>query len=140
MATDVEHAEIDAPASPDAKREPEVNKLFRWVMKEQGSDLHLKVGQPPMMRLRGDIKRSNARPLTQEDMERLLLPALSPRQRKILGSREQPNARFHRLSSRISPESADVAGKDSRLMHNRVGARLTCRTFRQHILAQRLDL
>jgi twitching motility protein PilT len=84
MATDVEHAEIDAPASPDAKREPEVNKLFRWVMKEQGSDLHLKVGQPPMMRLRGDIKRSNARPLTQEDMERLLLPALSPRQRKIL--------------------------------------------------------
>jgi twitching motility protein PilT len=84
MATDLENAELEAPAPVDPKREPEVNKLFRWVMKEQGSDLHLKVGQPPMMRLRGDIKRSNARPLTQEDMERLLLPALSARQRKIL--------------------------------------------------------
>ena len=31
------------------KEEPEVNKLFRMVMKYQGSDLHLKVGLPPMM-------------------------------------------------------------------------------------------
>jgi twitching motility protein PilT len=84
MPADLENAELEAAAPVDAKREPEVNKLFRWVMKEQGSDLHLKVGQPPMMRLRGDIKRSNARPLTQEDMERLLLPCLNPKQRKIL--------------------------------------------------------
>jgi twitching motility protein PilT len=84
MATDLVNADLEAPAPVDPKQEPEVNKLFRWVMKEQGSDLHLKVGQPPMMRLRGDIKRSNARPLTQEDMERLLLPRLNPKQRKIL--------------------------------------------------------
>src|SRR5438105_14935494 len=37
-----------------------------------------------MMRLRGDIRRMDLRPLTQEDMERLLLPTLSQRQRKIL--------------------------------------------------------
>src|SRR5436309_6869423 len=37
-----------------------------------------------MMRLRGDIRRVDMRPLTQEDMERLLLPHLSARQRKIL--------------------------------------------------------
>jgi twitching motility protein PilT len=84
MAVDAENAVLEAPAQVDPKKEPEVNKLFRWVMKEQGSDLHLKVGQPPMMRLRGDIKRSNARPLTQEDMERLLLPCLNSRQKKIL--------------------------------------------------------
>src|SRR3954449_2892260 len=68
----------------ELKKEPEVNKLFRMVMKHEGSDLHLKVGQPPMMRLRGDIRRSDMRPLTQEDMERLLLSILSPRMRKIL--------------------------------------------------------
>jgi twitching motility protein PilT len=84
MAADLHRAEIDVPVSVDSKREPEVNKLFRWVMKEQASDLHLKVGQPPMMRVRGDIKRSNARPMTQEDMERLLLPCLNPKQRHIL--------------------------------------------------------
>src|SRR5438309_10373618 len=65
-------------------REPEVNKLFRMVMKHEASDLHLKVGQPPMMRLRGDIRRMDMRPLTQEDMERLLLTQLGPKHRKIL--------------------------------------------------------
>src|SRR5215470_16482978 len=79
--------EIDqakVPAEPGKTREPEVNKLFRMVMKHEASDLHLKVGQPPMMRLRGDIRRADMRPLTQEDMERLLLPTLKEKHRQIL--------------------------------------------------------
>src|SRR5712664_1221480 len=67
----------------EARKEPEVNKLYRMVMKLEASDLHLKVGQPPMMRLKGDIRRMDMRPLTQEDMERLLLAQLSPKHRKI---------------------------------------------------------
>ena len=68
----------------EPKKEPEANKLFRMVMKYEASDLHLKVGQPPMMRLKGDIRRMEMRPLTQEDMERLMLPLLTPKQRKTL--------------------------------------------------------
>jgi len=68
----------------DNKKEPAVNQLFRLVMKHEASDLHLKVGQPPMMRLRGDIRRMEMRPLTQEDMERLMYPVLAPKHRKIL--------------------------------------------------------
>ena len=71
-----------APA--EVRREPEVNKLFRMVMKLEASDIHLKVGQPPMMRFKGDIRRMEMRPLTQEDMERLLMPLLKERHRKIL--------------------------------------------------------
>jgi len=52
-----------APAPAPVPREPEVNKLFRMVMKHEASDLHLKVGQPPMMRLKGDIRRVEMRPL-----------------------------------------------------------------------------
>lgn len=75
----------DAPRiAATARREPEVNKLFRTCMKHKASDLHLKAGQPPMMRLRGDIVKTNAPPLTGEDMERLMLPLLKPRQREIL--------------------------------------------------------
>src|ERR1700730_16011260 len=74
--------DVEVPA--EVRREPEANKLFRMVMKHEGSDLHLKVGLPPMMRLKGNIRKTDMRPLTQEDMERLLLPLLPPRQRKIL--------------------------------------------------------
>src|SRR2546427_11437174 len=56
------------------QREPEINKLFRMVMKHEGSDLHLKVGSPPMMRLKGVMRQMEMRPLTQEDMERLVAP------------------------------------------------------------------
>src|SRR5215203_6014855 len=83
MSDDVK-PDFDVSDTPEVRKEPEVNKLFRMVMKHEASDLHLKVGQPPMMRLRGDIRRVDMRPLTQEDMERLLLTILSPRQRKIL--------------------------------------------------------
>ena len=89
MATaDVESMEPEPRADPkpaaEPRKEPEINKLFRMVMKHEGSDLHLKVGLPPMMRLRGDIRRMDMRPLTQEDMERLLLPNLKVGHRKIL--------------------------------------------------------
>jgi len=84
MATaDVElHLEPKSLAQP--KRELEVNKLFRMVMKHEGSDLHLKVGLPPMMRLRGIIRTMEMKPLTEEDMERLMFPTLTPRLNKIL--------------------------------------------------------
>src|SRR5690242_13815958 len=72
------------PAAVKDRREPEVNKLFRTVMKLQASDLHLKAGQPPMVRLRGDVQKLNAPPLSQDDMERLLLTNLQPKHRKIL--------------------------------------------------------
>src|SRR4051812_47821299 len=57
-------------------KEPEVNKLFRAVMKHEGSDLHLKVGLPPMMRHRGIIKKMDLPPLSQEQMEKLLIPIM----------------------------------------------------------------
>src|SRR5436853_3473341 len=87
MASDEEEAVPVEPVPAQvvgAKRDFEVDKLFRMVMKHEGSDLHLKAGLPPMMRLKGVIRRMDMRPLTQEDMERLLYPVLTPRQRKIL--------------------------------------------------------
>ncbi len=78
------HAMVPPQSAPSPRRELEVNKLFRMVMKHEASDLHLKSGQPPMMRLRGDIVKVNAPPISGEDMEKLLMPMLKPDHRKIL--------------------------------------------------------
>jgi len=64
--------------------EPEANKLFRMTMKYKGSDLHLKVGLPPAMRLAGVLRTVQQPPLTSDDMERLMFPLLSARQKNIL--------------------------------------------------------
>lgn len=68
----------------ESRREPEINKLFRMVMKHEGSDLHLKAGLPPMMRLRNAIRHMEMRPLGSDDMERLVYPILSDRSKKQL--------------------------------------------------------
>ena len=64
--------------------EPEANKLFRMTMKLKGSDLHLKVGTAPSMRLGGVLRQMQLPLLTVADMERLMFPLLSARQRTIL--------------------------------------------------------
>src|ERR1043166_3848712 len=67
-----------------SQSEPEANKLFRIVMKHKGSDLHLKVGLPPAMRLGGVLRQMQMPPLTTAEMQRMMFPLLSPRQKKIL--------------------------------------------------------
>src|SRR5260370_19983019 len=85
MATaDVEPLVDESKIPAEARREPEINKLFRMVMKHEGSDLHLKVGLSPMMRLRGIIRQMEAKALTKQDMERLVYPIVSDHHRKIL--------------------------------------------------------
>jgi twitching motility protein PilT len=78
MATVVE-APVEA-----MPNEPEANKLFRMVMRFKGSDLHLKVGMSPAMRLAGVLRLMQLPPLSASDMERLMFPLLTARQKTIL--------------------------------------------------------
>src|SRR5438094_2428486 len=81
---DVDPVDEESRAPGEVRREPEINKLFRMVMKHEGSDLHLKAGLPPMMRLRNAIRHMDMRPLSADDLERLLWPILPDRCKKLL--------------------------------------------------------
>ncbi|TWT31043.1 Twitching mobility protein [Posidoniimonas corsicana] len=61
----------------------EVNKLFRACVKQEASDLHLKVGKPPMMRVGGTLRALNSPPIRDEEMLHLLYPLMNDRSRKI---------------------------------------------------------
>ncbi|MFY7953003.1 MAG: type IV pilus twitching motility protein PilT, partial [Armatimonadaceae bacterium] len=61
--------------------EPPVNQLFRTVLKHKGSDLHLKAGLSGAMRLRGVIQKMQTKPLSQDDLEKLLFPIMNEKQR-----------------------------------------------------------
>jgi twitching motility protein PilT len=77
----------EAPGQPpiaELPGEPEIDKLFRAVVKFEGSDLHLAAGSPPMMRLRNVIRQMELPPLSAEDMERLVDPILTERSRGLL--------------------------------------------------------
>jgi twitching motility protein PilT len=64
------------------EKDPEINKYFRAAIKTLASDLHLKVGQPPKLRLYGYLKNTMGGPLTEERIEELVFEILSPVQRE----------------------------------------------------------
>lgn len=63
--------------------EPKLNKFFRAAIKTRASDLHLKVGQTPKLRLYGELKKTTGDVLTPEKMEELVFELLSPAQKKF---------------------------------------------------------
>jgi twitching motility protein PilT len=65
------------------REELEVDKLFRALVKLEGSDLHLKVGRPPIVRKDGALKELSRGPINREEMVRLLFPMMDKRSRGI---------------------------------------------------------
>lgn len=61
----------------------EIDKLFRALVKLKGSDLHLKVGRPPIVRVNGELRPLTRPPIEDEEMVRLCFPMMSDRNRKI---------------------------------------------------------
>jgi twitching motility protein PilT len=61
----------------------EIDKLFRALVKLKGSDLHLKVGRPPIVRVNGDLRPLQRGPIEDEEMVRLCFPMMSERNRQI---------------------------------------------------------
>ncbi len=54
--------------------EPKIHTYFKKLVELNGSDLHLSEGQPPKMRVHGDISPIDEHILTHEDMEELMRP------------------------------------------------------------------
>ena len=67
----------------DRREDLEVDKLFRACIRLEGSDLHLKVGQAPYVRVNGTLRALNRGPVDDEEMVRLCFPLLNERNRKI---------------------------------------------------------
>lgn len=72
------------PVTHEVKRdkEPAIDRLFRVLVKAGGSDLHLKVGLVPKLRIHGTLKNTTADVLTQEVMEHYLFEIMTSEQKE----------------------------------------------------------
>jgi twitching motility protein PilT len=62
--------------------EPELNKYFKAAIKTKASDLHLKAGQPPKLRISGKLKNTTGDVMTPDKIEELVFEVLSPAQKE----------------------------------------------------------
>jgi len=66
-----------------SKTELEINKVFRQLIKHKGSDLHMQVGKPPILRVRGTLRELQMEPITREKMWQLFEPMMDDRLKQI---------------------------------------------------------
>ena len=71
-------------ASADARPRLEIDRYFEALVKLEGSDLHMKVGQPAIIRVKGSLQPLKAPKIDDEQMQRLIMPMLDDRRRRIL--------------------------------------------------------
>ena len=64
-----------------------IHELFRSMAKHGASDLHLKVGQPPIFRINGDLVRAKVDPFTDEDLHQLVMPVMTDKAKHELEAR-----------------------------------------------------
>jgi twitching motility protein PilT len=65
------------------KEDIPVNKFFRALVKLEGSDLHMKVGKPPCVRVRNELRPLNSPPIERREMAEYLVPMMDERNRRI---------------------------------------------------------
>jgi twitching motility protein PilT len=59
-----------------------ISSLLRFAVQQKASDLHLSSGEPPMMRVHGDMMRVDGPALSAEDTHRMIFDVMSDAQRK----------------------------------------------------------
>jgi twitching motility protein PilT len=62
----------------------EIQELLQLVFDRAASDLHLKAGQPPIIRVAGKLIKSTLSPLSKDEVQRLIFSIITTDQRKYL--------------------------------------------------------
>ncbi len=61
----------------------DISQLLTFAVKEGASDCHLSAGEPPMVRIHGDLKKLDHPPLSREEVHALVYDMMNDVQRKI---------------------------------------------------------
>ena len=72
-----------------AGREFNLREALEELVRRGGSDLHLKVGRPPVIRVNGDLHDTALSVLRPEDIKRCAEQTLSPKQRESFAERKE---------------------------------------------------
>jgi len=66
-----------------SEKPPEIEKLFRAAIKAEASDLHLKVGMAPKLRIHSKLKTTTGELMTEAKIEELVFEIMSEEQKKF---------------------------------------------------------
>src|SRR6266487_1935513 len=103
----------------------DITELLTFAVKEGASDLHLSSGEPPMLRIHGDIKRLDNAPLTRDEVHNMAFDVMNDMQRRVFQEK---------LDIDFSFELGDIARFRVNVFMQRKGEAAVFRTIPTKIL------
>lgn len=74
---------VDEPAAPDTPEvvaaRAEMDRLLTLLVNSGGSDLHLRIGQPPILRKDGQLVREDSATMEEPQLRAMLMAIMAPR-------------------------------------------------------------
>jgi len=68
----------------------DINELLKKAVSQTASDVHIKVGSPPIIRVTGElIPMSDEERISQQDAMKIAFPVMSPGQREIFKQKNE---------------------------------------------------
>ena len=77
------------------KLEFNINVLIEQLTQNKGSDIHLRAGTPPFMRIDGDLRPLDFPPLSADDMREIVFQLGGPQQVEILETEKENSFQYH---------------------------------------------
>jgi twitching motility protein PilT len=77
------------PAPANESRAMNISELLLFTQSKGASDLHVSAGEPPMVRLHGEMKRVNVPPLSAEQVREMIYEILNDQQRRTFEERHE---------------------------------------------------
>lgn len=89
MSTELQPRMQDTEAGVRPEREFVLRDALEEMVRRGASDLHLKAGRPPVLRINGELHNADMPPLRPDDLRRAADQILSPRQREHFAERKE---------------------------------------------------
>jgi twitching motility protein PilT len=71
-----------------------IPQLLRFAIEQKASDLHISAGEPPMLRIHGELQKVDVPALTAEDTHRLIFDTMNDAQRRVFQERLEADFAF----------------------------------------------
>jgi twitching motility protein PilT len=104
----------------------QIDQFLRLMVQQKGSDLHLTVGSPPIIRQHGELTRVKFRDLSASDMQALVYEIMTPAQRTLFEETNDVDFAY---------EIADVARFRVNVFRQRKGMGSVMRTIPSKVLS-----
>ena len=104
----------------------DITQLLAFAVEQGASDCHLSSGEPPMLRIHGDVKKLDHAPLTQEQVHSMVFDIMSDAHRKLFEETRDVDFSF---------EMGDIARFRVNIFMQRKGEAAVFRTIPTKILS-----